>query len=184
MPIIPGGTKLLDPRSILTRLEIKEGMRVADLGSGGIGHFVIPLTGMVGTKGKVYAVDVQKNVLQALESRRKMEGILNLELVWSNLEVIGGTNIKEASLDRTLLVNVLFQNKKHGNILEEASRLLKIKGRLLVIDWKSTGAPFGPPPPLRISPDEIETLAASVGLKLIERFDAGPYHFGLIFEKS
>jgi ubiquinone/menaquinone biosynthesis C-methylase UbiE len=158
-------------------------MRVGDLGCGGVGHLLFPTAALVGPKGIVYAVDVQKNVLQAIESRRKIEGAANIELVWSNLEVVGGTNIKEASLDSGMIVNVLFQNKKHRNVLEEAARLLKSKAKLIVIDWKATGAPFGPNPSLRVAPDEIETLAASVGFRLLDRFDAGPYHFGLIFEK-
>ncbi len=183
MSELHGGTKLLDAEELLAKLGVSEGMRIADLGVGGVGYFVLPAAEMVGPQGVVYAVDVQKSVLNSLESTRRQKGLHNIELVWSNLEIIGATNIPEGSIDRGLLINVLFQNTARRNVLTEAARLLASKGRLLVVDWKQTKVPFGPPLKLRVPPEEIEALGMAVGLKLGARFDAGRAHYGLIFEK-
>ena len=183
MPIVHGGTKLLNPEPMLERLGLGQGMRVADLGAGGLAYFAFPAAWMVGEKGLVYAVDVQKSVLESIESLRRMRGVYNIELVWSDLEKVGATNIQAGSLDRALLVNVLLQNRNWRNILAEAHRLLKKNGKLLIVDWKTIAAPFGPALALRLPPQEIERAAVEMGLSHLERFDAGLYHYGIILEK-
>jgi len=178
-----GGNLLLDPAFILKKVGVTGEMSVADLGCGGAGHFVLPAAHMVGNKGVVYAVDVLKEVLGGVESKAKLEGLSNIRYVWSDLEVVGGTKIQAESLDVALLVNVFFQTKEHQNILQEAKRLLKSGGKLLVADWSEIGSPFGPATEKRVKKDEIKRLAQSVGLKELEEFSAGDYHFGLLFQK-
>ena len=68
-------------------------------------------------------------------------------------------------------------------IIEEAKRLLKSQAKLLVIDWLKTATPFGPSVEKRIDPLKVKETANKIGLNLIEEFQAGPYHFGLIFQK-
>jgi ubiquinone/menaquinone biosynthesis C-methylase UbiE len=183
MPILHGGTKLLNPEPLLARLGIKEGMKVADLGAGGLGFFAFPAAFMAGEKGKVFAVDVQKSVLRSIESLRRMRGVMNIELVWSDLEKVGATNIEPKSIDRALLTNVLLQNRNWQAILKETSRLLKQGGRVLVIEWKSIAVPFGPPLKARLLKEVIEKAGQETGLKPLEHFEAGMYHYGIIFEK-
>ena len=52
-----------------------------------------------------------------------------------------------------------------------------------MIDWNQAVIPFGPPLVDRVKPQDIKTLAQGLGLKLAKEFDAGKYHFGLIFLK-
>ena len=179
----PGGTQFLKPQDVIAKAQIIEGMKVADLGCGNLGYFIIPIAKMVGKEGKAYAVDILKSVLDAVRSRAKLEMITNLETVWANLEKIGSTKIPEASLDLALLINVLFQNKKHKEVLKEAIRLIRKGGRLIIIDWKKSGIPFGPSVAMRIGPEDIKPLADDLNLKLIEESDLGDYFWSLIFEK-
>ena len=171
---------MLDPPAILKTFGLAEGMVVADLGCGTSGHFVFPAARMVGPKGKVYAIDILKSALAGIQSRRKIEGAGNVEEVWSDIEVFGGTRIPDGSVDRALLVNV------HGKLgmLKEARRILKSGGKLLVIDWKPTAAPFGPPTKDRRPPEAVKADAAQVGYKLEKEFEAGQYHYGIIFVKE
>src|SRR3989338_1632629 len=124
MPILHGGTKLLDPKPILERLGLSHGQHVGDLGAGGMGYFAFPAAAMVGATGKVFAVDVQKSVLTALQNMVRLQGVNNIECVWSNLEKQGATPIPDATLDAAFLINVLFQNKTWVGIVKEAVRLL------------------------------------------------------------
>ena len=183
MPV-RGGAQFLKPQEVIASLNITEGMKVADLGCGNLGYFIIPLAKLVGKEGVAYAVDVQKSVLDGVKSRAKLEGITNLETVWANLEKVGSTQISTGSLDVALLINVLFQNKRHEALLKEAVRLIKKNGRLLVVDWKKTGIPFGPAVELRISQEEIKGIASNLNLKLLEEREFGDYFWGLIFEKN
>jgi ubiquinone/menaquinone biosynthesis C-methylase UbiE len=180
---VSGGNELLNAKFILEKLELAQGMKVADLGCGGAGHFVFPAAALVGSEGVIYAVDILKTVLQGITSRARLELFNNIETVWSNLEICGVTKIEDNSLDAALLINILFQTKKHTEVIKEAIRLIKPGGKLLIIDWKMTGAPFGPAVAARIKKTEIMSIVEALGLKQQEEFAAGPYHFGLIFIK-
>ncbi len=181
-PLIKGGTSLLNAGAILDSVGVHEGAIVADLGCGGMGHFVAPTARSVGPKGHVYAVDIQKAVLHNVESRLQFQKIANVSTVWSNLEKVGSAKIPDHSCDFAFLVNVLFQNKDHSAILLEARRLLKeTTGHLSVIEWKKSASPIGPPLDFRVDPATILTLGREAGLAYVRAFDPGVYHYGLIF---
>lgn len=178
-----GGNKLLDAKKILERVGIEEGMAAVDLGCGGLGHFCIPAAHLVGNKGIVYAVDIQKAALEGVKSRCKIEGIDNLKTIWANVENYQSTKIKSDSCDLVMLINILFQSHQHFNILKEAVRLLKNNGTLLIIDWNQSVIPFGPPVESRAKKSEINALLYKFASERIDEFDAGKYHFGMIFKK-
>lgn len=179
MPAIPSGSDFLNIPNILERAGIRAGMVVADLGCGTLGHVVFPAAHRVGPDGMVYAVDVLKSALSGIESRRKLEGVTNVETVWADLEVPGAVHIPPGSLDYVFLVN----NMPKDAMLREAAELLKSQGRLLVVDWKPDGAPFGPPEKDRMAPSEVAAAGARFGFASLDAFAAGPYHYGIIFRK-
>lgn len=183
MAYISGGNELLDPAQIFQRLGAGTGSKIADLGCGGNGHFVLPAAKLVGLQTPVYAVDILKSVLQTVVSKGRTLGINNIKPVWSNLETLGATRIKEKSLDFVLLINILFQSKKPENIFKEALRLMTADGKILVVDWGRVMTSFGPPPANRITAETIKKMARNLNLKLIDEFDAGTYHYGLIFQQ-
>ena len=174
---------MLDPMEILGRVGVKTGSRVADLGCGGAGHFVIPAAKLVGEKTEVYAVDILKSVLKSVTSIGRLEGISNIKPVWTNLETYGSTKIKTGSLDIALLINILFLSSNHEAILKEAVRLMKKDAKLLIIDWTKKAPSFGPNHAHRVSLDKIKSIAQSLNLKIVDEFEAGNYHFGIIFKK-
>ncbi|MDP3889192.1 MAG: methyltransferase domain-containing protein [bacterium] len=181
--MLKGGSSLINPASVITHLDIRDGDIVADLGCGGAGHFIGPLAQAVGAKGIVYAVDIQKNILQVVQGNMEQQNITNVTTVWSDLERAGGTDIPKESCSVVFLVNVLFQNKQHQTIVQEAGRMVVSGGRLVIIDWKPTGSPFGPPSDHRLSPLRVIDIAKTFNFSLLEEFDAGPYHYALVFKK-
>jgi len=181
---VAGGNELLDPVYLLKDvLQMSYGAKAADLGCGSMGFFVLQSAKLVGDKGLVYAVDVLKDVLSSVEGRARQEGLYNVKTVWSNLEIVGATKIPESSLDYALLVNTLFQTTKHQEVLKEAYRLLKIGGRLLVVDWQTGAGPIGPRKEMRLEPAMVKSLAQAISFQLIQEFVAGKNHYGLIFQK-
>ncbi|MDP2656563.1 MAG: class I SAM-dependent methyltransferase [bacterium] len=178
-----GGTSLIDPRTVVARLDIHDGDIVADLGCGGGGHFINSLSTAVGAKGKVFALDIQKNVLKVVEAKMKLFNLSNVTTVWSDLERDGSAGIISGSCTIALLLNVLFQNSRYEKIVQESLRMIMSGGRLVVIDWKPSGSPFGPPSDRRISPQKVKEIAQSLGITLLEEFEAGPYHYALVFKK-
>lgn len=175
--------QFLDPKKILEQLDIQEGEIVADFGCGS-GYFTFPVAKMIGENGLVYAVDVQKSVISAIESKMSFLGIRNVKPVWANLEILGSTKIEKESVDIVLLVKILYQSNKHKEIFEETKRVLKSKGTLLILDWKKTEAPMGPKISLRIAKDQIKKEAEEAGFKFIRELEADSYHYALVFSKS
>ena len=179
-----GGTELLDAQRILgDHAKLGYGDKVAALGCGPKAYFTFQAARIVGDRGLVYAVDILKDVLSSVESHAKTYGLMNVKTVWSNLEVYGATNIPEGSLDLAMLVNVLFESADVVQMLKEAVRLLKPSGKILIIDWKNIGVPFGPKINRRVNPNQIKEYLDVFGLKLEEEFEAGKYHYGMIYKK-
>jgi ubiquinone/menaquinone biosynthesis C-methylase UbiE len=180
---ISGGLKFINRDEVLNKMSLKQGMNVACLGCGNSGHYILPSSQLIGKGGIAYAVDIQPAVLDSVKHLATIQGLTNLQTVRSNLENVGSTQIPHESLDVAFLINVLFQNKKHAEILKEAGRLLKRGGRVIVVDWKKVGVPFGPPLEMRIDADTIIKYATDINLKLVLQTEFGQYFWGLIFEK-
>lgn len=183
MTILTGGNALIDTALILEKTRISEKMKVADLGCGTSGHFVFPVAKIVGKKGIIYAVDILKTVLETIAKRARIENYDNIKTIWSNLEIFGATKIESASIDISLLINTLYQSHKRAEIIREAIRLIKRGGKLVIVEWKNIAVPFGPSVEDRVDKELMISIANRLGMHLEEEFDAGQYHYGLIFVK-
>lgn len=192
MEEIPKGTGgFINPEKVLAQLDIKEGMKIADFGCGH-GYFSLPVAKIVKNNGHVWAIDVLNDSLEYVRSMAQSENISNIETIRGNLETVGGSKIADNAADRVLLHNILFQSQKKIDIIKEAKRVLKSGGFLEVMDWlpvssnqgESKKATFGPQEGWRISAEEARRLAETEGFSFYKNFDAGEYHYGLIFIKS
>lgn len=180
---LTGGNILLDVNLLFNKAQVEEKMKVADLGCGSSGHFVFPCARLIGKKGVMYAVDILRTALAMISKRARTENLANIKTIWSNLEIFGATKIEAGSLDIGLLINTLYQSHKQVEILRESIRLLKKNGKLVIVEWKNIAAPFGPPPEERVKKELIDNAAKKLGLRPEDEFEAGPYHYGLIYVK-
>lgn len=180
---ISSKSDLLNPDKIINKLDLFEGAVVAELGCGAVGFFTVPLAKIVGNKGTVYAVDVLKPVLENIESIKNNQGLYNITPIWADIEIYGATRIKDESCDAVLLVNICFQVQDHESVMREALRILKKGGKMLVIDWNNKANPYGPPLDHRVKKDYLMQVARNLNLRKVEQFDAGKYHYGLLFDK-
>jgi len=167
----------VEPKNVLSKISLKEDMTVADFGSGS-GAWVMPLAKDL-EKGTVYAVDVLEEPLSALESKLKTAGFNNVRKVLDDVET-EITSIPSNSCDLVLMTNLLFQVGSMEAVFKEADRVLKKTGKVLVVDWKK-GVPMGPKP--GISREEVKQVAAVCGFEPETEFEAGDYHFAIIFIK-
>ncbi|MDQ5893585.1 MAG: hypothetical protein QG640_597 [Patescibacteria group bacterium] len=170
-----------DPQKNIAELSLADGMKVVDLGAGS-GFYTIEAAKKVGTRGMVYAVDVQQDLLNKIKNSASLVGLHNIEVVWGNIEKIGGTKLREAVADRIILSNTLFQIAvgDRDNLALEAKRLLKSGGKLLVVDWMG-GSPLSPK---TVVPQMLaESIFQKAGFQLEKGFDAGDHHYGIIFKR-
>jgi ubiquinone/menaquinone biosynthesis C-methylase UbiE len=176
-------SSLIDGNLLFKRAGIGDKMKVADLGCGSSGQFVFGPAKLVGDRGKIFAVDIMKTVLETVRRRAAQENTKNVFTIWSNLEIFGATKIESGSLDIGMLINTLYQSHKRLEILRESIRMIKNKGKLLIVEWKNISIPFGPPLDERVNMEQLKSVLTKLGMKLEDEFDAGPYHYGLVFEK-
>jgi ubiquinone/menaquinone biosynthesis C-methylase UbiE len=173
-------SQFLNPDHILQQISIKAGAFVGDLGCG-TGYMSFAASKSIGSKGKVYAVDVQKDVLSQVKKEAQVENIQNIETVWADLEITNATNIAQNSLDVVFLVNVLFQVSDKTAVFAESKRLLKPNSILLVVEWRVGEMAIGPNADKRVPADSIAQLATSANFSKVQNIDAGKYHYGLLF---
>ncbi len=187
------------PEEVVKEFKLEPGMVVADFGSGS-GHYTIACAEIVGSGGKVYAIDVQKDLLESVKNTADMNNLNNVEIIWGDLETSGGSRLADGSVDFVVVSNILFQAEDREAVAKETSRVLKKNGRVAVIEWAAKGEPrqgresslmdigvgkgFGPAPDKRISKEEAQTLFIQNGFKLKREIQPGENHYGLIFVKS
>jgi len=169
----------LNPAEVLKQLKLKKGMIAADFGCGS-GGWVIPLAKIL-EEGKIYAIDILEEPLSALKGRAKLEKILNVETIRSNVEAKNGSKLSDNSCDLVLMTNLLFECDDKKIVLEEGKRVSKPGGRILVVDWIKDN-PLTPEIEW-VDFSQIKKIAKDLDLKLEKEFKAGLYHYGLIFSK-
>lgn len=171
-----------DPQKNVALFDVGPGMKVVDLGAGS-GFYTIEAAKRVGSTGRVYAVDVMQDLLNKLKNSAALAGVHNVEVVWGNIEKIGGTKLREAIADRAILSNTLFQiaAPDRDNLALEVKRLVKPGGKLMVIDWE----PGSPLTPKTVVPRMLaEGIFQKVGFTIEKTFDAGDHHYGIIFSRT
>jgi len=168
-----------NPTKIISDLHLEENSVVADFGCGD-GGLTLPLaTHLVG--GKVYAIDVQKELLDRTAKSAQDKGLSNIKFIWGDIEERGGSKIADSSVDTVILSNVLFQSSAKYSILLEAKRVLRTGGKLVVIDWLDSFGGLGPQAGDVVSPDAVREIATQAGLVEVDYSNTSDHHYVIIF---
>ena len=120
-------------RDILQKWEqlnlIQEGQTFLDYGCG-TGSFTIPAARIVGTRGKVYALDYFPRQLEIVEEKSKKEGLNNIETMLSDSKI----GLPDECIDVIWMCDVLHEIKERRAVLEELHRVLRKEGTLAIHD--------------------------------------------------
>lgn len=155
-------------------------MKVGDFGAGS-GHYSRTAAAIVGSSGRVYAIDIQEDILKHIKLNTHERHQHIIETVWGDIEKPGGTHLRDASLDAVLLANTLFQVENRFGLLAEIKRVLKSGGILMVIDWAGSYGGMGPAPERVVPENEAEAFFINGGFHKVKSFRAGPHHYGSVF---
>jgi ubiquinone/menaquinone biosynthesis C-methylase UbiE len=183
-----------NPQENLEKFGLSPGLIVADLGAG-TGHYALLAAKMVsgklaeggtgnGADGKVYAVDVQKDLLDKLKNEAIHQHITNVEIIWGNVEKLGGTKLRDASCDVVIASNIFFQLEDRDGFAKEVARILKRDGRFFFIDWSDSFGGIGPTAQLVVKPAEAKAFFEKRGFTIDREVSAGSHHYGLIIRKK
>ncbi|MFC1967016.1 class I SAM-dependent methyltransferase [Chloroflexota bacterium] len=138
--------------------EIKEGMTCVDLGSG-TGVFTFVMANHVGENGIVYVVDDSNEMLEYIRSKNPSD---NMTLIHRD---VGDTRLKSEIADICLLACILHEVNTLEKCINEAYRLLKQDGKIMVVEWKTELTPKGPPLEDRIAKDKTMRLFYQTGFE-------------------
>jgi ubiquinone/menaquinone biosynthesis C-methylase UbiE len=146
-------------------------MKIADFGAGS-GHLALACSPHVGHTGHVYAIEVQKELVLRLESELKSKSVRNVSCIWGDIEKSGGSKLASASVDVVIISNVLFQAEDKIGVVDEAKRVLKKRGRVLVIEQNTR----------ELSPKRVEELFTKRGFTFVENIMPSEKSYGIIFK--
>ncbi|MGH7249523.1 MAG: class I SAM-dependent methyltransferase [Minisyncoccia bacterium] len=168
-----------NPAQNLKSFGLKEDNIVADLGAG-TGYYSIAAGAMV-PRGKVYAVELDKDFLMTVKKKVAEAHLDNVECLWGDVEKLGGTKLGDGVIDAVIASNVLFQVEDRDSFAEEVKRILKPKGRVLLVDWTESSIVRAN---LVISKEKARLLFEKRGFILEREINAGDFHYGMILIKS
>jgi len=171
-----------DPKKNIDQCGIQAGMIIADLGSGS-GFYTLESAKALGSTGKVYAVDAQKDLLARLKNNATKEGLFNVEVIWGDIEKVGGTHIKDNSIDLILICNLMFQVTDKKGVVVETRRILASGGRVLLVDWTDSFGGIGPHKEHVFGKVDAEHLFEASGFSKDREIQAGSHHYGFIYKK-
>jgi ubiquinone/menaquinone biosynthesis C-methylase UbiE len=172
------------PHENVQQINIEPGMQVADLGCGS-GFYAVAAGKMAGEKGKVFAIDIQKHLLDTtVSSSAKQHHLMNVYPVWGNAERQNGTRLRDDSIDVILVVNTLFQIDDTEGIGTEAARIAKPDAQLLIVDWTDSHGGMGPAPDDVVEYDTAREVFELAGFEHVRDIDTGEHHYGFVMRCS
>jgi putative heme-binding domain-containing protein len=167
------------PDTLISSLEIPAGAMVADIGSG-TGYYTWRLAQKVGSKGKVFAVDVQQTMLDLTAATLKKHQLSNVQLILGK-EI--DPRLPPGSLDFVFIANSYHEFSQPEAMMAAVNRSLKPGGRLVVIEY-SDDSDFGSIDDTeKMTIQQIRTEIEPMGFQLDHLLDFLPIQNGLIFIK-
>jgi len=167
-----------DPVKNLKALGLKESDIVADLGAG-TGYYSV-LAGRLVPSGKVYAVELQRDFLETIKNKVREARLNNVEIIWGNVEKLGGTKIGDNIVDAVIASDILFQVEDQAQFIEEIKRILKPGGMALLIDWSESSIMSGK---AIVPKNQAQLMFEKKGFVRERDIDAGDQHYGIILKK-
>jgi ubiquinone/menaquinone biosynthesis C-methylase UbiE len=168
-----------EPDKALDALQLTRGSSVADVGAGS-GYFTVRMAERVGPDGRVYAVDIQPEMLRLLGERLKRGRITNVTPV---LGAIDDPKLPEATLDLILMVDVYHEFSEPQKMLRRMRAALKPGGRLVLLEYRKED----PTVPIRfehkMSVAEAKMEVEAEGFTLAKVDEALPRQHILIFTR-
>jgi cyclopropane fatty-acyl-phospholipid synthase-like methyltransferase len=165
------------PHQVIQALALKPDARVADLGAG-TGYFSARLANML-PQARIYAVDVEPDMVRFLSERAKREKLANLVAVQGAPD---DPRLPE-EVDVILLVDVYHHIEERERYFRKLSQWLRPGGRIAIIDF-TLDSPQGPPRAARVAPGTVKTEMQAAGLALAAEHRFLPHQYYLVFRPA
>lgn len=160
--------------------KLKPGMTACDLGCGN-GYWTLKLARMVGEEGRVYALDIQKEMLEMLEERAARDEVKNITPV---LNTLTDTKLPPGSCDLILLVDVYHEFSHPEHMLKSMREALKPDGLIVLVEFRAEDDTVPIKPEHKMSKAQVRKEYEPNGFKLVEEYDELPWQHVMYFKRD
>jgi ubiquinone/menaquinone biosynthesis C-methylase UbiE len=167
------------PQLLLKGLKLKPGMVVADVGAGS-GYLSFPMARQVAPKGKVYAQDIQQEMLDIVASKAKKFGVNNV-IPW--MGKTDDTKLPEGSIDLILMVDVYHEFDKPYEMAVSMVKSLKKGGKLVFVEYRKEDPRVPIKDVHKMSEEQVKKEMSVLPLKWSSTYKELPRQHMIFFEK-
>jgi len=167
------------PELLLRELALQSGMTVADIGAG-TGYYTWQLAKQVGPGGRVYAVDVQPEMIGMLDSQMAKRGVRNVVSVLGSETTV---KLPPASVDLAIMVDVYHELAYPAEVLDSIVAALKPGGRVVFVEYRAEDPAVAIKPLHKMSESQIRHEATAHGLKWERSIESLPIQHVIVFRK-
>jgi ubiquinone/menaquinone biosynthesis C-methylase UbiE len=167
------------PELLLRELALAPGMTVADIGAG-TGYYTWQLAKQVGPGGRVYAVDVQPEMIRMLDSQMTKRGVRNVVSVLGSETTV---KLPPASIDLAIMVDVYHELAYPAEVLDSIVDALKPGGRVVFVEYRAEDPSVAIKPLHKMSERQVRREATAHGLKWERSITSLPLQHAIVFRK-
>lgn len=165
------------PDEVIAALNLKNGESLADIGAGS-GYFSFRFAQKVGANGRIYAVDINPDMILHMNRRiRAME----LKNVITVLSAPDDPLLLNSSVNRFFICNTWHHVQNRPQYLALMEKILKPGGQIVVVDYQKKALPVGPPTEMKMAREDVIQEMESNGFKLSREHTFLPYQYFLVF---
>jgi arsenite methyltransferase len=165
------------PDEVIAAMNLKEGETLADIGAGS-GYFAFRFARKVGDSGRVYAVDINSDMILYMNRSIRDRKLKNVTTILSDPN---DPLLAEASIDRFFICNTWHHIGDRNQYMALMRKMLKPGGQIIVLDYRKEPLPVGPPPEMKMAREEVIKEMESGGFKLGKEHTFLPYQYFLVF---
>ena len=166
-----------EPDKALQAIGIRRGMVVADVGAGS-GFMSFKMAKLVGPSGKVYANDIQPEMLEILQARAQHDKITNVQTV---LGTPSDPKLPAGAIDLILLVDVYHEFSQPQSMLDRMRDALKPNGRLVLLEYRKEDPSVPIRPEHKMSVSEVKAEVEPEGYQFDQVIEVLPRQHIIIF---
>jgi len=164
---------------LIKNMDLKPSQVIADIGAGS-GFHVFKMAPKV-NPGKVYAVDIQPEMLAAIQQKMEAEGVVNVEPIKGSEQSV---NLTENSVDKVLLVDVYHEFIYPHEIMLSIRKALKPGGKVYLIEYRAEDRSVPIKPIHKMTEKQSVKEMEAAGFKLEENISNLPWQHCMVFVKN
>ena len=165
------------PDEVIAALDLKAGETLADIGAGS-GYFSSRFARKLGDSGRVYAVDINSDMILYMNRHIRDNKLKNVTTILSDPD---DPLLQDASINRFFICNTWHHIQNRAKYIALMKKMLKSGGQIVLIDYKKEQLPVGPPPEMKLAREDVIREMEVNGFKLAKENTFLPYQYFLVF---